>query len=385
VSAAAAATVEGEGDVGGCRRRRWGPTAATGEGHDGGLKSDEVIEMVVEVRWAVWQVVMMMMMYGVDDRFGGDVDDGGGWRGSAGVAGNIIGKYGRRGKNLERPTRHPSLVPKRNNHNEQHLHGLTTEPERTSGERDEVLEMLWRLLWWRCGKWLKMMMYAVDDDSCPPDLRHALHPALECHLKIVQNVLIRGSDCSSNEETTTASLVFRVLPSQLRIDEGPSHHPSSSSSITILDYWMIMGQAHRVFSIKSAVCVQESSRRASSSFVLLDIYQQRRDVVIVCSFRVDWCEERWTSEDGLSSGGIRLPLYTLDFSDHLRLGWSGEPPVAFSGSEPSLALLLTEYAFSLGYLVNLLYLYFVSFRSKASVSLSVRSESDVDEDHGSLS
>ncbi|GKD89155.1 hypothetical protein Tco_1364662, partial [Tanacetum coccineum] len=38
VSAAAAATVEGEGDVGGCRRRRWGPTAATGEGHDGGLK-----------------------------------------------------------------------------------------------------------------------------------------------------------------------------------------------------------------------------------------------------------------------------------------------------------------------------------------------------------
>ncbi|GJW06788.1 zf-CCHC domain-containing protein [Tanacetum coccineum] len=38
VSAAAATTVEGEGDVGGCRRRRWGPTAATGEGHDGGLK-----------------------------------------------------------------------------------------------------------------------------------------------------------------------------------------------------------------------------------------------------------------------------------------------------------------------------------------------------------
>ncbi|GJS69744.1 hypothetical protein Tco_0702585 [Tanacetum coccineum] len=37
-AAAAAAMVEGEGDVGGCRRRRWGPTAATGEGHDGGLK-----------------------------------------------------------------------------------------------------------------------------------------------------------------------------------------------------------------------------------------------------------------------------------------------------------------------------------------------------------
>ncbi|GKE89040.1 hypothetical protein Tco_1566515, partial [Tanacetum coccineum] len=40
--------------------------------------------MVAEVAAAVWQVVMMMMMYGVDDRFSGDVDDGGGWRGSAG-------------------------------------------------------------------------------------------------------------------------------------------------------------------------------------------------------------------------------------------------------------------------------------------------------------
>ncbi|GKF44623.1 hypothetical protein Tco_0131175 [Tanacetum coccineum] len=37
-AAVAAATVEGEGDVGGCQRRRRGPTAATGEGHDGGLK-----------------------------------------------------------------------------------------------------------------------------------------------------------------------------------------------------------------------------------------------------------------------------------------------------------------------------------------------------------
>ncbi|GKG14322.1 hypothetical protein Tco_0353922, partial [Tanacetum coccineum] len=54
-------------------------------------ESDEVIEMVVEVAAAVWQVVMMMMMYGVDDRFGGDVDDVGGWPGSAGVAGSIAG------------------------------------------------------------------------------------------------------------------------------------------------------------------------------------------------------------------------------------------------------------------------------------------------------
>ncbi|GJS99880.1 hypothetical protein Tco_0821050 [Tanacetum coccineum] len=56
-------------------------------------ENDEVIEMVVEVVVAVWQVVKMMM-YGVDDRFGGDVDDGEGWRGSAGVAENIIGNYG---------------------------------------------------------------------------------------------------------------------------------------------------------------------------------------------------------------------------------------------------------------------------------------------------
>ncbi|GJV60733.1 hypothetical protein Tco_1466833 [Tanacetum coccineum] len=50
VSAAAAATVEGEGDVGGCRRRRWGPTAATGEGHDGGLKKGQYsIEKVSSV------------------------------------------------------------------------------------------------------------------------------------------------------------------------------------------------------------------------------------------------------------------------------------------------------------------------------------------------
>ncbi|GKC11061.1 hypothetical protein Tco_1007843 [Tanacetum coccineum] len=31
-AAAVATTVEGEGDVGGCQPRRWGPT---GEGHDG--------------------------------------------------------------------------------------------------------------------------------------------------------------------------------------------------------------------------------------------------------------------------------------------------------------------------------------------------------------
>ncbi|GKB11329.1 hypothetical protein Tco_0845252, partial [Tanacetum coccineum] len=53
-------------------------------------ESDEVIEMVVGVAVAVRQVVMMMM-YGVDDRFGGVVDDGGGCRGSAEVAGNIAG------------------------------------------------------------------------------------------------------------------------------------------------------------------------------------------------------------------------------------------------------------------------------------------------------
>ncbi|GJV44135.1 hypothetical protein Tco_1428671 [Tanacetum coccineum] len=51
--------------------------------------------MVMEVAVTVWQVVMIMM-YGVDDRFGGDVDDGGGWRGSAGVAGNIAGFVGRK-------------------------------------------------------------------------------------------------------------------------------------------------------------------------------------------------------------------------------------------------------------------------------------------------
>ncbi|GKF59862.1 hypothetical protein Tco_0176648, partial [Tanacetum coccineum] len=30
-------------------------------------------------------VLVVRMMYGVEDRFGGDVDVGGGWRGSAGT------------------------------------------------------------------------------------------------------------------------------------------------------------------------------------------------------------------------------------------------------------------------------------------------------------
>ncbi|GJV69405.1 hypothetical protein Tco_1484914 [Tanacetum coccineum] len=85
----------------GCRRtaraahaaragRRVSAGGRTGNGSLGGLpqasNSQLRTEMVVEVAAAVWQVVMMMMMYGVDDRFSGDVDDGEGWRGSAGVA-----------------------------------------------------------------------------------------------------------------------------------------------------------------------------------------------------------------------------------------------------------------------------------------------------------
>ncbi|GJT94840.1 hypothetical protein Tco_1090358 [Tanacetum coccineum] len=50
----------------------------------------------------------------------------------------------------------------------------------------------------------------------PPDLRHALHPALECHLRIVQNVLIRYQIWASKSFTTSSlvSVIFHTSMSK---------------------------------------------------------------------------------------------------------------------------------------------------------------------------